>query len=161
MLVPAPLAIAHCIFTEIKMALINCRKCGKEYSTRHQTCTQCGLQTDLQTTRLWQIKGGAAMAPLIFVLVVATLIFANLLLSSKQESITVVDLKEKTRPTCTTNSQDCLEWKKLADGCDRNMRLRDAGYTGVLDRNYCTEMELLRERVTGVEDSNAPNAYNF
>lgn len=143
------------------MALIICRRCSKEYSTRHQACTQCGLQTNLQATTLWQMKGVAAMAPLIFVLIVASLIFAALSLSSKQSSITAVNSQEKTRPTCTTNSKDCLEWKKLAEGCDRNMRLRDAGYTGVFNRNYCTEMELLRERVTGVEDSNAPNAYNF
>lgn len=143
------------------MALINCRKCGKEYSTRHQACTQCGLQTDLQTTTLWQMKGGAAMAPMLFVLAVATAISAALVLSSKQAPITAVNSQEKTRPTCTSNSKDCLEWKKLAEGCDRNMRLRDSGYTGFFNRNYCTEMEDLRERASGIELSTAKGAYNF
>lgn len=143
------------------MVLIICRRCSKEYSTRHQACTQCGLQTDLQATTRWQMKGVAPIAPLIFILALATVIFTTLSLSSKHSSVTAVNSEEKTRPTCISNSKDCLEWKKLAEGCDRNMRLRDAGYTGVFNRNYCTEMELLRERVTAVEDSNAPNAYNF
>ena len=49
----------------------------------------------------------------------------------------------------------------LSKKCDENMERRYAGYMGKFDRNYCTEAEELRERITGIKDSSAPGAMNF
>lgn len=62
---------------------------------------------------------------------------------------------------CNSNSQECQTWTALATACQENMRQREAGYMGRFDRNYCTEMEEYRERVSGVALSTDPGAYNF
>ena len=50
-------------------------------------------------------------------------------------------------------------WEWLNQKCDENMERRYAGYIGEFDRSYC--MEMMRERITGIENSSAPGAMDF
>ena len=52
-------------------------------------------------------------------------------------------------------------WEWLNQKCDENMERRYAGYMGEFDRSYCMEMEIMRERITGIENSSAPGAMDF
>ena len=52
-------------------------------------------------------------------------------------------------------------WEWIDQKCDENMERRYAGYMGKFDRNYCTEMEEMRERITEIENSSAPGAMDF
>jgi hypothetical protein len=76
------------------------------------------------------------------------------------ESEKEVTLSRPASERCNSDSKECKEWTKLAIGCEQNMKRRDGGYMGKLPP-YCTSMENLRERVTGIESSTAPGAYNF
>jgi hypothetical protein len=54
----------------------------------------------------------------------------------------------------------------LIKECDVNEKLiEESGYTknaaALGRRNYCTEAEEMRERITGIEDSTAPGAKDF
>jgi len=62
---------------------------------------------------------------------------------------------------CNTTSKVCQQWTALAVGCEENMKRRDAGYLGKFNRSYCDEAEALREKLTGVENSSDPGAYDF
>ena len=61
---------------------------------------------------------------------------------------------------CQSTSSACQAWTELARKCEDNMRQREAGFMGALPA-HCSEMETLRERVTGVSDSSSPGAYQF
>jgi len=57
-------------------------------------------------------------------------------------------------------------WEWLSKECDINEKLiEESGFTKSASqlgrRNYCTEMEEMRERITGILDSNAPGAKDF
>ena len=71
--------------------------------------------------------------------------------------IIVPENKENT----STPSTPREKYDYLSKKCDENMERRYAGYMGKFDRNYCTEAEELRERITGIKDSSAPGAMNF
>ena len=71
--------------------------------------------------------------------------------------IIVPENKENT----STPSTPREKYDYLSKKCDENMERRYAGYMGKFDRNYCTEAEELRERITGIEDSSAPGAMDF
>jgi hypothetical protein len=61
---------------------------------------------------------------------------------------------------CQSTSPACQAWTELARKCEDNMRQREAGFMGQ-QPPHCSEMEALRERVTGVPDSSSPGAYQF
>jgi hypothetical protein len=61
---------------------------------------------------------------------------------------------------CQSTSPECQEWTALARKCEANMRAIEAGDMSP-KQPYCTEMETLRERITGIADSSAPGAYQF
>lgn len=85
----------------------------------------------------------------------------------------VVSAKERETPftpgvagrsaneVCSSTTPECQQWTALAVGCEENIKRRDAGYMGQFSRNYCDEMEVFRERITGVENSSSPGAYSF
>jgi len=60
-------------------------------------------------------------------------------------------------------------WEWLSKECDINLKLVDESMkkgemksaSQLGRRNYCTEMEEMRERITGILDSNAPGAKDF
>jgi len=146
------------------MALIICRKCGKEYSTRHVSCTQCGQPTAKQSkltiapsTRDWK-------APALFII----LTFTALLWLITRPTTTVpapavnagVEGRSKEQ-ICDSTTIKCKHWTELAKGCAENLRRREAGFLGKFPRNYCSEAETYREQVTGIADSNAKGAYSF
>jgi hypothetical protein len=62
--------------------------------------------------------------------------------------------------TCNTTSENCQKWTFLAKRCEQNMSQREAGYTGEL-APYCSEMESLREKATGIDLSTDTGAYDF
>lgn len=61
---------------------------------------------------------------------------------------------------CNTTSESCQKWTFLAKRCEQNMLQREAGYTGE-QVPYCSEAESFRERVTGIDLSTDPGAFNF
>lgn len=61
---------------------------------------------------------------------------------------------------CQSTSAACQQWTELARKCEENMRQRDAGFMG-RQLPHCSDMEALRERVTGIPDSGSPGAYSF
>jgi hypothetical protein len=61
---------------------------------------------------------------------------------------------------CHSTSAACQQWTELARKCEENMRQRDAGFMG-RQLPHCSDMEALRERVTGIPDSGSPGAYSF
>ena len=52
-------------------------------------------------------------------------------------------------------------WEWLYEKCEQQMKRRDAGYMGSFERSYCLEAEEMRERITGVLNSNDPGAMDF
>ena len=60
-----------------------------------------------------------------------------------------------------TPSTSREKYDYLRKKCDENMEKRYAGYMDKFDRNYCTEAEELRERLTGIKDRSAPGGMNF
>ena len=62
---------------------------------------------------------------------------------------------------CTSESEACVAWTKMALGCEENMQRRNEGYMGKFDRNWCSEAEAYRESVTGVMNSSDLGAYTF
>ena len=63
---------------------------------------------------------------------------------------------------CISPSVDCKVWTGLALKCEINMAEIDKGnYASLPYRGACTDAEEWRERVTGIESSNAPKAYVF
>ena len=73
---------------------------------------------------------------------------------------TVATLNRPASERCNSESADCKQWTEWAIKCEENMKRRDEGYMGKLTP-YCSAMEDLRERVTGIELSTAPGAYDF
>jgi hypothetical protein len=61
---------------------------------------------------------------------------------------------------CNSASPACQKWTELARKCEYNLRQREAGYMG-RQEPYCTDAEIYREQVTGIELENVPGAYNF
>lgn len=62
------------------------------------------------------------------------------------------------------DNREHYDWLKKE--CEENMRLiEESNYTKSASqlgrRNYCTEAEEMRERITGIEDSTAPGAKDF
>ena len=97
--------------------------------------------------------------------IIAATIFGSLLPEAekaerpkKEEAVATLNRPASER--CNSDTLACKEWTKLAIGCDENMKRQDEGYMGKLTP-YCTEAETLRERVTGIELSSDPGAYNF
>jgi hypothetical protein len=64
----------------------------------------------------------------------------------------------------TGDSRETYDW--LMKECSVNEKLiEESNYTKSASqlgrRNYCTEAEEMRERITGIEDSTAPGAKDF
>jgi len=55
---------------------------------------------------------------------------------------------------CQSNSPECQSWMEKALVCETNLVNGIAG-------SACTQAEQYRERVTGIELSTAPGAFNF
>ena len=67
-----------------------------------------------------------------------------------------------TDEMCQSNSGDCMVWTGLALKCEMNLVEIDKGnYASQPYRGACGQTEEFRERVTGIESSNAPGAFNF
>jgi len=62
---------------------------------------------------------------------------------------------------CNTASKACQQWTALAVGCEEDMKLWYTAYLRKFLRNYCDEAEALREKLTDVENSSDPGAYDF
>lgn len=57
---------------------------------------------------------------------------------------------------CNSDGGNCMLWTNLALHCERQSNGETTNYD-----KPCSSMESFRERVTGIELSSAPNAYNF
>jgi hypothetical protein len=71
---------------------------------------------------------------------------------------------KQSNPEPVGDNRKHYDW--LIQECDINEKLiEESGYTKSASqlgrRNYCTEAEEMRERITGILDSNAPGAKNF
>jgi hypothetical protein len=71
---------------------------------------------------------------------------------------------KQSNPEPVGDNRKHYDW--LMQECDINEKLiEESGYTKSASqlgrRNYCTEAEEMRERITGILDSNAPGAKNF
>ena len=55
---------------------------------------------------------------------------------------------------CTTDSQFCVAWTRLALQCEENL-------ANAVPGTACTKAETYREMATGVELSSDPGAYSF
>ena len=91
--------------------------------------------------------------------VIASLWVLGTLAPDAQEE-TVATLNRPASQKCNSDSKDCKQWTAWAIKCEENMKRRDEGYMGKLTP-YCSAMENLRVRATGIELSTAPGAYNF
>lgn len=80
---------------------------------------------------------------------------------SKETTFTPGVVGRNNSETCQTTSKSCQQWTALAVGCEANLKRRFEGFNGKFLQDYCGKAEDLRERVTGVELSTAPNAFSF
>ena len=83
------------------------------------------------------------------------------LAKSKETPFTPGVVGRNNSETCQTTSKACQQWTALAIGCEANLKRRFEGFNGKFLQDYCGKAEDLRERVTGVELSTAPNAFSF
>ena len=146
------------------MALLTCRKCGKEYSSRHDSCTQCGQPTATQGNLSAAPKAVGWKAPAIFILTTFAALSWIITRPTTTDSEPVgkaVVTGRTAEEICHSTTSECKHWTELAQGCAENMRQRDAGYMGKFPRNYCSEAETYREQVSGIADSSAKGAYSF
>jgi hypothetical protein len=163
------------------MAFIKCEECGKSMSDSASCCPSCG-STQPKRKRSDALQGcGCALqgcGSLFFILIVLS--WGISMCSRTETSRDSVDSKSSGllkdfRPSaefvpgvdgrsseevCNSTSENCQRWTFLAKQCEENIRQRDAGYVGQ-QAPYCTEMEVLRESVTGIDLSTAPGAYDF
>ncbi|WP_341880503.1 hypothetical protein [Synechococcus sp. UW140] len=83
------------------------------------------------------------------------------LAKSKETNFTPGVVGRDSSETCQTTSKACQQWTALAVGCEANLKRRFEGFNGKFLMDYCGKAEDLRERVTGVELSTAPDAFSF
>ena len=160
------------------MALIKCTECGKEISDKAASCPHCGnpnganaikaiqdgINKDFQESAKelngclnGQIKIWGGLALILWSIIgVITYLENNPIRPRYKRSQPEVKKEYTFTPSTPKEKYDYLSKK-----CDENMERRYAGYMGKFERNYCTEAEELRERITGIKDSSAPGAMNF
>jgi len=86
------------------MALVKCRECGKERSTKAEACPHCGAKVKHTSTFTWVVGG-------IFALIVVSCISA---INSSDERRNAEATKEATRVAALTPDQRAAEVKAAA-----------------------------------------------
>jgi len=161
------------------MALIKCTECGKEISDKAASCPHCGnpngsnalkaiqdgLKKDFQESAK-RANGCMDRVLLWFCLPALILVGGACGIVYLIENQPYRPRYKRSQPEVKkeytfTPSTPREQYDYLSKKCDENMERRYAGYMGKFDRNYCTEAEELRERITGIEDSSAPGAMDF